>query len=94
MALREETHYGPTTGKCSLCGETPVAYWVGKVGTVEICRTCAQEELPGLLADALGSDEHSRRQMGFDNTLDRFLKNFWKFATKLVSRKDRPDDVA
>ncbi len=44
---------GPLEYECSFCGELATAYWSTDYSAVFVCRTCAIEALPQLMADAV-----------------------------------------
>ncbi len=58
-------------GKCFVCGNKPDAFWVGHA-EVFVCRECAINVLPKLIADALTNDL-TLRQLGND-----FVFSKWK----------------
>ncbi|MGE0755768.1 MAG: hypothetical protein AB7F89_00640 [Pirellulaceae bacterium] len=55
MAGITETHYGEHDPHCTLCRRPAAAFWTPPDGTrgVSVCRACAVEHLPRLIADAV-----------------------------------------
>jgi hypothetical protein len=79
--------YGEQWAKCTFCGEnTARAYWRCVEKDVSVCRSCAVEVLPRLMADALVG-EHGDNPNAYGQVhhhLERVLTNFWQGVTIAV----------
>jgi hypothetical protein len=72
---------------CSVCGQRPDAVWVDH-SRIWICRTCAVETLPALIADAIGADRDAGRPMAhYEAALPALVGKYWQaVASRLASR--------
>lgn len=76
--------------KCSLCGTDDwTGDWRGHCA-VYVCRSCAQEVLPRLIADAVWNPMAAYRQIGYlDHVLDRIRAEFWRAVACNADRDER-----
>lgn len=61
---------------CFSCGESPVAFWMGATGLVSVCRTCAIQVLPCLIADAIWQQCDMSIPIA-QNALTEVRERFW-----------------
>lgn len=54
-------------GRCVLCGGEPQAYWHRKGDMIFICRQCALNDLPRLIADAVMNNAPSSFDLPWDS---------------------------
>lgn len=93
--------YGRSDRKCSACGnDYAIARWVGHQ-SINICRDCAIEVLPQLIADAIAGfwfadpnkhADHSARAMDLIWAKDRMKAAFYR--SLWVAQSYRPADDA
>jgi hypothetical protein len=81
---------------CSFCGEArSAAYWtvagIEGASAIGVCRECAVEVLPALMADALVGEGASNRTLINDlkAALDRADARFWKAASSALAAELR-----
>jgi hypothetical protein len=81
---------GPGYDRCTLCGEPATAFWYGHA-TVSVCRRCAVEKLPLLIADAVcderGDGPHAVTRL--TAALETVRRQFWKGVAHAVHRAAR-----
>jgi hypothetical protein len=83
--------FGPDVEVCSFCGEPNAAgWWMGRQ-YVSVCRRCALEVLPCLMADALvGERGDVPLALGsLHRDLETVLKTFWRAAAIAIHRTCR-----
>lgn len=78
-------------GKCAFCDQPSAAYWMGReLKPLEICRICALDKLPLLIADAVST---SPKKIDFDEShraLDRLTKQYWRGLALQLMRDKTP----
>ncbi len=77
------------TGKCFCCQGRSDAFWFGEL-YVEICRVCATEVLPALIADAI-LPEGSLDTLIAERELPKIEKTFWKAVASGVAHNARTE---
>lgn len=65
-----------TPRTCLVCGKAPDAIWAG-TGIITVCRGCAVDVLPRLIADALF---RARWEPGSGLTITKAFKEYWTRA--------------
>jgi hypothetical protein len=84
--------FGEQWANCTFCGTPDTSgYWRGVEGDVAVCRGCAVEVLPKLLADALVGERGDNPQTigQLHRQLETVLKNFWQAVAGAVWRAVR-----
>ncbi len=66
--------------KCDICGHNATAMWSGKE-SIFICRRCAVDVLPRLIADAILSDVQVRDYSRLLQAVEKAKSAFWQAAT-------------
>jgi hypothetical protein len=76
---------------CFGCGHPPEAAWHGATATVGVCRHCALDTLPGLLANALIANvslpEHGLLTL-LRGILSTARQRFWDAVTERLARSE------
>jgi hypothetical protein len=69
----------PAVEVCSFCGEPHASAWWRGHQTISVCRKCAVEDLPRLLADALAGEHADAPNVvgSLHRALEQAEKNFW-----------------
>ncbi len=82
--LGEQTVRDPAT-VCSICGE-PIwtAAWVGMI-ELHLCRRCAVEVLPRIIADAIGQPHLTLAEI--TDTLTQIKGEFWRACALRLLRE-------
>src|SRR5262245_8645963 len=76
---------GENIETCSICGNpNAAAHWLG-IESISVCRPCAVEALPALIADAIVG-EHGGLAPNLDIYLAKIEKAFWRAATLATQR--------
>jgi hypothetical protein len=79
--------FGDQLATCTFCGRPEASgYWRGVEDDVAVCRGCAVEVLPKLLADALVGERGDNPQTTgqLHRKLETVLKNFWQAVAGAV----------
>jgi hypothetical protein len=80
--------FGPKVGVCTLCGEDSAVGWWRAHEDLRVCRACAMDALPKLLADVLVGEwtltTHTLPLVG--RGLQEFLLSFWRAVAIALSR--------
>jgi hypothetical protein len=83
---------GPDVERCEFCGEaSAAAYWRTAGGVLPVCRPCAEDALPRLLADAVvgeaGGGPNAARQL--QGALGRAEATYWRAGCLAMARGAR-----
>jgi hypothetical protein len=70
---------------CSFCGEASAAWWQG-LATITVCRPCAENVLPALLADAVVGERMHLDPGVITSTLTRAERVFWRATALALAR--------
>ena len=76
---------------CLVCGGSPTAYWEGYGGVLAVCRNCAVEKLPLLIADAIAGNYRASTLTAqrFEPAIPAITGAFWRGAAFALSRRTR-----
>ncbi len=74
---------------CFVCGGLPTATWMGVGGEFHsVCRDCAIEKLPLLIADAIAGNIGERaKPEWFDPMASQVVASFWRGVAYAMSRR-------
>jgi hypothetical protein len=87
MAIVDEDFKGP----CFMCAEPGDAFWQGsETVCVYVCRHCAEEKLPLLIADAVIGPRRIITAKDLEAVFDRIKGSFWRGIALATSRKLTP----
>ncbi len=80
-------------GKCHMCGcESASANWIGFGITFEVCRRCAAEKLPEIIADTITLYPNVEEMA--EDVLAKVKEAFWRGLCKRLSAERRRRDVS
>lgn len=81
-------HLDQEEATCDFCGKAGDAHWSYPTFTIVICRKCAFEILPAMLADTLMAEAGKARHAGSHHRAEQeILTNFWKGAAKAYASR-------
>lgn len=76
-------------GDCFGCGRSADAMWQGSHDSVHVCRTCAVEVLPALIADAVFVPAGPVGTLAFDTQLSAVHAAYWRAVAARVAHEAR-----